>query len=69
MLIAAIEAAASIRPKEAGDVLEDFTASRDEDIAKAAEEAIMMAGAEAEFDDEEFDSEEEGEDGHNGWVN
>jgi len=66
MLITAIEAAASIHPKEARDVLEEFTTSRDEEIAEAAEEAIMMADAEAESGGEEFDDAEENEDG---WVN
>ena len=63
LLIAAIGAAGFIRPAEAEDILAKFTDSDDEDIAEAAEEAIMMASAEFEFGDEEFDDEDEDEDG------
>jgi len=58
LLIAAIGAAGSIRPKEAGMVLVDLADSGDEDIADAAAEAISMAeAADAEDEDEEDESE------------
>jgi hypothetical protein len=63
LLVAAIGAAGCIRPAEAGMVLVDLADSEDEDIAEAADEAMMMAeGASAAEDDEEDD--EEGE-----WIN
>lgn len=43
LLLAAIEAVASIRPREAGMVLVDLTEDDDEDIVEAAHEAMMMA--------------------------
>jgi len=52
LLIAALEAAAGIRPDEALPLLEPFRDSKDEDIAEAAEEAIALA--------EDFLAEEEG---------
>ena len=48
--IAAIEAVAGIRPKEAEELLIDLTDSHDEDIAEAASDAMVMAGVS--FDDE-----------------
>ena len=59
LLIAAIGAVGSIRPAEAGVLLVDLADSDDEDIAEAADEAMMMA--ELVSDDEE---DEEGE-----WIN
>jgi hypothetical protein len=62
LLLAAIEAAGCIRPSEAVPLLTDLADSRDEEIADAAEEAIMMATARTEageFDDEEEEEEEE----------
>jgi hypothetical protein len=55
LLLAAIDAVASIRPGEAGAILVDLTGSDDEDIAEAADEAIAMAGAvsEVEYDDDD----------------
>lgn len=44
LLIAAINAAATISPMEATDILFDLADSDDEDIAEAAEEALAMAG-------------------------
>jgi hypothetical protein len=61
LLLAAIEAVGSIRPREAATVLGDLTGSRDEEIAEAAEEAIMMAEAMPDEDDEGEDKEE--------WIN
>lgn len=61
LLLAAIEAVGSIRPREAAAVLVGLTQSRDEEIAEAAEEAIMMAGTVPDEDDEAEDKEE--------WIN
>jgi hypothetical protein len=43
LLLAAIDAAASIRPDEAAEILDDLTDSDDEDIVEAVYEAISMA--------------------------
>jgi len=43
ILLAAIDAVASLRPKEAQEVLSDLLDSEDDDIAEAAGEAIGMA--------------------------
>jgi HEAT repeat protein len=61
LLLAAIEAVGNIRPQEAGEILIDLAASRDEEIAEAAEETIAMAQAMS------GEAEDEGEDGE--WVN
>ena len=70
LLLAAIEAAPSIRPAETGALLADLADSADEDIAEAAQEAIEMArgqlefeqGEDDEFEDEDgFDDEDDGE--------
>ncbi len=55
LLLAAIDAVASLRPEEAGEILADLTGSDDEDIADAAEEALAMAEGElaAERDDDD----------------
>lgn len=55
--LAAIDAVANIRPKEAGELLFDLTTSDDEDIADAAYEAMAMAEglSEADFEGEEED--------------
>jgi hypothetical protein len=52
--LAAIDAAANIRPLEAGPLLLDLTDSDDEDIVEAAHEALAMAAAlfQDEFDDD-----------------
>ena len=44
LLIAAINAAATISPMEAADILLELCNSDDEDIAEAADEALAMAG-------------------------
>jgi hypothetical protein len=44
LLLAAIDAAASIRPAEASDILERFSGHDDEDVVEAALEALAMAG-------------------------
>ena len=56
LLLAAIEAVATIRPREAGALLVDLADSDDEDIAEAADEAMSMAEG---FSDDEFDDEDE----------
>ena len=65
LLLAAIGAAGSIRPAEAGIILVDLADSDDEDIAEAADEAMMMAEGASAYEEE--DDEEEGEDGE--WIN
>lgn len=50
LLLAAIEAVASIRPKEAGMVLVDLTDHDDEDVVEAAHEAMAMGDVLAELD-------------------
>jgi hypothetical protein len=64
LLLAAIEAAAVIRPREAVPLLMDLADSEDEDIAEAADEAISMAesAADDDFDDEEYEGDDEDED-------
>lgn len=58
LLLAAIDAVASIRPHEAGMLLVDLTDSDDEDIVEAAHEAMAMAeGAAYEGFAEEEDDE------------
>jgi len=52
LLIAAIEAAASIRPEQVGEILGDLLDSEDEDIAEVVGEALVMAEGLAEDDDE-----------------
>ncbi len=56
LLLAAIDAAAAIRPQKARSVLMNLTHADDEDIAEAAEEALAMADAMArdEFDDDGY---------------
>ena len=57
LLLAAIEAVAAIRPREAGLLLEDLANSDDEDIADAADEAMSMAAgaSSGDFDDGDDD--------------
>ncbi|MCF8080315.1 MAG: hypothetical protein K9K88_13640 [Desulfobacterales bacterium] len=52
LLLAAIDAAAAIRPQKARSILMDLTQSDDEDIADAAEEALGMARDD--FDDDGY---------------
>jgi len=63
LLLAAIEAAASIRPEDAPAILGDLTDHGDEDIVEAAFEAIAMAEGRLDLDDEDADDEEEEENG------
>lgn len=53
LLLAAIEALATIRPDEAPEILGDLLDSDDEDIVDAAQEALAMAIGLSEDDDEE----------------
>ena len=54
LLLAAIDAVASIRPHEAAEILDDLADSDDEDIAEAVDEAMAMAkGLSDEDEDDE----------------
>jgi hypothetical protein len=53
---------ASIRPREAGDILLDLTDGDDEDIVEAAKEAMALAEGTSEED-------EDGEKDAGGWIN
>ncbi|TMA89114.1 MAG: hypothetical protein E6J77_07935 [Deltaproteobacteria bacterium] len=55
LLLAAIEAIASIRPHEAVRMLDDLADSHDEDIAAAAEEAMARAEGPSGEDDDDDD--------------
>lgn len=60
LLIAAIEAAATVHPEEAEEILLDLSDSTDEDIALAAEDALTIAGMTGEeFDDDDYLDDEE----------
>ena len=52
LLLAAIEAAASIQPHEALEILDDLADSDDEDIAAAVDEAMAMAEGHSADDDD-----------------
>ena len=58
LLLAAIEAVASIRPQRTGVILADLIDSDDEDIVEAAYEAMAMAEGPS---DDDFDEEDEDE--------
>ena len=64
LLLAAIGAAGSIRPEEAGIYLVDLADSGDEDIAEAADEAMMMAEGASAYEEEDQEEDEKG-----GWIN
>jgi hypothetical protein len=57
--LAAIDAVASIRPVEAAGILNQLTASEDDDIVDAAYEALAMAGIIAELDDDDDDDDDD----------
>jgi hypothetical protein len=57
LLLAAIDAAAGIRPEKAEAVLSRFTNSDDEDVVDAAYEAMAMAGVE--WEDEDYDEDDD----------
>jgi hypothetical protein len=67
LLLAAIGAAGSIRPAEAGVILVDLADSEDEDIAEAADEAMMMAEGASAYEEDDEEDEEEDEEGE--WIN
>lgn len=52
LLLAAIDAVASIRPQQAPELLADLTDSDDEDVAEAAHEALAMAEGSLDDDDD-----------------
>jgi hypothetical protein len=53
--LAAIDAVASIRPEEAGEILGELLDSSDEDIVEAVHEALAMAEGALDEDEEEDD--------------
>ena len=53
LLLAAIEAASSIRPQDTAQILIDLTKSNDEDIVEAAYEAMAMAEVFLDVEDDE----------------
>jgi hypothetical protein len=55
LLLAAIDAIANIRPREAAPMLDDLADSHDEEIAAAAEEAMAMAEGPSGEDDDDDD--------------
>ena len=57
LLLAAIEAVASIRPQEAEQILIELTQSEDEDIAEAASEAIEMTEMLSDLKDDDLSDE------------
>jgi hypothetical protein len=59
LLLAAIEAVASIRPEEASSILGDLADSDDEEIAEAVFDALALAGEPAEDGDDDGESEDE----------
>ena len=59
LLLAAINAVASIRPLEAAEILGDLTDSEDGDIAEAALEALAMAQWQLEAENWDDDEEDE----------
>jgi hypothetical protein len=63
LLLAAIDATASIRPQEAPEILVDLIDSEDEDIVEAAYEAMNMAEALAgeDWDDDDDDDDDDDE--------
>jgi hypothetical protein len=64
LLLAAIGAVGSIRPAEAAMILIDLADSDDEDIAEAADEALMMAEGATAYEEEDQEEDEKG-----GWIN
>ena len=62
LLLAAIDAAASIRPDEAKDVLGSLTYSKNKEISEAAIEAIQMAELASTIDGGDDEDEEDDED-------
>jgi hypothetical protein len=69
LLLAAIDAAGSIRPAEARIILVDLADSDDEEIAEAADEAMSMAEAASDEDEEEDNDDEADDIDINKWIN
>jgi len=67
LLLAAIGAVSSIRPREAGAILMDLTDSEDDETAEAAKDAMMMADAASNSLDT-FDEQNEEDEGAGNWV-
>ncbi len=61
LLLAAIEAVASIRPHEATEILGDLADSDDEDIVAAIDEAMAMADGLSDEDEDEDEDEDLGD--------
>lgn len=59
LLLAAIEAVANLRPREASDVLAELADSEDEEIAEAVNDALLMADPGIDEDDEEEEEKSE----------
>ena len=59
LLLAAIDAAASIRPHEALEILDDLADADDEDIADAIHEAMAMAEGHSVVDDDELNGDDD----------
>ena len=61
LLLAAIDAVASIRPHEATEILLDLAESDDDDIVEAVDEALAMAGglSDVDYEDEDDDNDDE----------
>jgi hypothetical protein len=60
LLLAAIDAIASIRPHKATEILDDLAGSDDEDVVAAVHEAMAVAeGPSDEDEDEELDDADE----------
>jgi hypothetical protein len=59
LLLAAIDAVASIRPHEATEILLDLAESDDDEIVEAVDEALAMAGGLSDVDDEDEDDDDE----------
>jgi hypothetical protein len=65
LLLAAIGAVASIRQNtDSLEILNHLVDSDDEDISEAADEALSLAGAYTEFDEDDFKDEDS-----SGWIN
>ena len=60
LLLAAIDAVASIRPQEATEILLDLAESDDDEIVEAVDEALALAGglSDVDYEDEDDDKEE-----------
>lgn len=62
LLLAAIEAVASIHPEEAPEVLGELSLSDDEEVVEAVSDAMALAGAPWYEDEDDEDDEDEDED-------